>query len=133
MNYINKSEYININNDYTKKNSEEDIFRSYPQIFTKEFNILEFKQNIGKDHNFAIICANIFEKNKMFVKIYKETFTRFIEEIGSAYLNKNLYHNVRFILKKIVSACCRCNSILLYVSSRRKDGRGIFIYKNINY
>jgi hypothetical protein len=85
---------LNINFQYIKKNSEEDIFRTLPEILTKEFNILDFKQEIGKNKTYAIVCAYIFEKNNLFNKIYKETFIRFIEEMNEAYINKNPYHNV---------------------------------------
>jgi hypothetical protein len=83
-----------INLNFNKLNIKEDIFKSYPQIFTKEFDIIDFSKNIGKDLNFSIVCANIFEKNEMFVKIYKQTFIKFVEQMGRAYVSRNPYHNV---------------------------------------
>lgn len=70
------------------------MFKYYPEIFTKEFDILNFKQTIGKGNTYGIVCGNIFDKNKLFTRIYKSTFIRFIDEMSSAYLDKNPYHNV---------------------------------------
>lgn len=91
----NMDESKNINYGYKANNSEEIIFQKYPEIFTKEFDIIEFKKTSGHGNTFAIICTNIFEKNELFSKIYKGTFINFIEEMNSAYINTNYYHNVR--------------------------------------
>jgi hypothetical protein len=98
-------EDLKINFEFKHKNSDEGIFMTHPDIFTKEFNILEFMSEIGKKRTFAIVCGNIFEKYNLFTKIYKGTFINFIDEMNLAYVKQNHYHNV-FIWFNEVVACC---------------------------
>ncbi len=87
----------NINNDFiSNSNKSEKILKIYPEVLSKDFNIIDFKKNIGEEDTFSIVCATIFEQNNLFSKIYKSTFINFIDEMKCSYINKNNYHNVNF-------------------------------------
>lgn len=85
-------EFSSMNNSFD--DTSENLFNEKVEVLEKSFNILDFKRKVGFVNVFPIVCANIFEHNGLFKNIYKGTFVKFINEMNSAYVNKNSYHNV---------------------------------------
>lgn len=78
--------------------SKQDLFNPRDEIFSKDFNIFDFTERVGRDNAFYIISGNIFNKYNCLDKIKIETFMHFLKEIKSGYKKENPYHNVQDIL-----------------------------------
>jgi hypothetical protein len=74
-----------------------DIFNLQDLILTKNFDIFQFTENVGRDNSLLVIGGNLFNYFSLFDKIDKDIFKSFIEEIRLGYKKANPYHNVNCI------------------------------------
>lgn len=82
----------NLNNTHIEFDS---LCRKFDFILSKDFDIFDLCETIGRDNILLTVCGNIFYFFNVMKKIDGDKFANFIFDIKNGYKKSNHYHNVK--------------------------------------